>query len=142
MPTETSKPLDDSIRRRMQLQRRRDTALEARVRKSLHHEGFRFRVDYRPEKSLRCRGDIVFTRWKVVVFVDGCFWHGCPVHATSPANNAEWWREKLDANVERDRRNGRALKALGWTVVRVWEHEKTDEAVARIRAAVDRARCL
>lgn len=124
----------------MQQQRRRDTRLEVRIRKVLHRAGFRFRVDYRPEKSLRCRGDIVFTRWKVIIFVDGCFWHGCPLHATAPANNATWWREKLDANIERDLRNTRALEVLGWTVVRVWEHEDTDDVVARIRAAVDRMR--
>ncbi len=78
----------------------------------------------------------MFTRLKVIVFVDGCFWHGCPLHATAPANNAEWWREKLDANIERDRRNTRALEALGWTVVRVWEHEDAEDAVARIQTAV------
>jgi DNA mismatch endonuclease, patch repair protein len=120
----------------MQRQRRRDTTLEVRIRKALHRTGFRFRVDYRPEKSLRCRGDIVFTRRKLIVFVDGCFWHGCPLHATAPAHNAEWWRQKLDANIERDRRNTRALEALGWTVVRVWEHENSDDAVSRIQAAV------
>lgn len=120
----------------MQRQRRRDTALEVRIRKAMHAAGFRFRVDYRPEKSLRCRGDIVFTRRKVVVFVDGCFWHGCPVHATAPANNAEWWREKLDTNVARDARNTRALQDLGWIVVRIWEHERTEEALARVKAAV------
>ncbi|MBZ4557571.1 very short patch repair endonuclease [Mycobacterium avium] len=139
---ETPEPLDDSTRRRMRSQRRRDTALESRIRKSLHRSGFRFRVDHRPEKSLRCRGDIVFTRLKVIVFVDGCFWHGCPRHATSPTNNAEWWREKLDANVERDRRNDQLLKELGWRVVRIWEHEETDEAVDRIRAALNQARSL
>jgi DNA mismatch endonuclease (patch repair protein) len=117
----------------MQRQRRRDTALEICIRKSLHRAGFRFRVDYRPERSLRCRGDVVFTRRKVIVFVDGCFWHGCPLHATSPANNPEWWQGKLHANVERDLRNTDALEELGWTVFRVWEHEKADEAVARIQ---------
>ncbi|MBZ4519466.1 very short patch repair endonuclease [Mycobacterium avium] len=139
---ETPEPLDDSTRRRMQSQRRRDTTLESRIRKALHQSGFRFRVDHRPEKSLRCRGDIVFTRLKVIVFVDGCFWHGCPRHATSPTNNAEWWREKLDANVERDRRNDQLLKELGWRVVRIWEHEETDEAVERIRAALKEPRSL
>lgn len=139
---EMPEPLNDSIRRRMQSQRRRDTALERRIRTALHRNGLRFRVDYRPEMSLRCRGDLVFTRWKVIVFVDGCFWHGCPRHATSPANNAEWWREKLDANIERDRRNDQSLNALGWTVVRIWEHEETGKAVERIRAALDHARSL
>lgn len=99
--------------------------------------GYRYRVDYRPEKSLRCRGDLVFTKRKVIVFVDGCFWHGCPLHATSPKNNADWWREKLDANVKRDARNSVALSDLGWTVVRIWEHETVDEAVAQVRRALE-----
>lgn len=128
----TPEPLDDVIRRRMQNQRRRDTALEVTLRRRLHALGFRFRVDYRLERSLRCRGDIVFTRAKVAVFVDGCFWHGCPVHATAPKNNALWWAEKLAANVARDQRNTLALRELGWAVVRIWEHEEVDIAVARI----------
>lgn len=78
----------------------------------------------------------MFTRRKIVVFIDGCFWHGCPEHATSPVNNAEWWRMKLAANVERDRRNTRALEEIGWTVLRVWEREALDEAVARITATL------
>nr|WP_082993320.1 very short patch repair endonuclease [Mycobacterium sp. 1245111.1] len=139
MPVKKPEPLDGSIRRRMQAQRRRDTEVEIGIRKALYRLGYRYRVDYRPEKSLRCRGDLVFTKRKVVVFIDGCFWHGCPLHATSPKNNAEWWREKLDANIERDRRNSLALRDLGWTVVRVWEHETVDEAVARIREALERA---
>jgi DNA mismatch endonuclease, patch repair protein len=140
MPTKNPEPLDASIRRRMQLQRRRDTGLETKIRKALHRLGYRFRVDYRPDKSLRCRGDLVFTRLKVVVFVDGCFWHGCPLHATSPKNNAGWWREKLDANIARDHRNNLALNELGWTVIRVWEHEKIDDAIARVRVTLKPAR--
>lgn len=136
MSSKSPDPFDDLIRRRMQRQRRRDTALELQVRKQLHGIGFRYRVDYRPERSLRCRGDIVFTRRKVVVFVDGCFWHRCPLHATMPTNNAEWWREKLAANVERDRRNTMALAAFGWTVIRVWEHESVEAAVAQIDGAI------
>lgn len=118
----------------------RGTKLELEIRKATHFLGFRYRVDYRPDEFLRCRGDIVFTRRKVVVFVDGCFWHGCPVHATSPVNNAEWWREKLAVNVERDRRNTFALKVIGWVVVRVWEHEEADLAVGRVLAALQNAR--
>src|SRR6478735_3288497 len=102
----------------MQQQRRRDTKLEVEIRRRLHSLGYRFRVDHRPEPSLRTRGDIVFTRRRVVVFVDGCFWHGCPEHATSPKNNADWWRGKLAANVGRDRRADKALTGLGWKVVR------------------------
>lgn len=130
------KPLDEVIRRRMQAQRRRDTSLELAVRRRLHAKGYRFRVDYRPEASLRCRGDIVFTRKKVAVFVDGCFWHGCPEHGTTPRNNAAWWTDKLRANVARDQRNTEALTKLGWTVVRVWGHEIADVAVSRIENAL------
>jgi DNA mismatch endonuclease (patch repair protein) len=127
-------PLDDVIRRRMQSQRRRDTALELAIRKELHALGHRYRVDYRMDPSLRTRGDIVFTHHRVVVFIDGCFWHGCPEHATAPKNNADWWREKLAANVARDRRVDQLLEQLGWTVLRIWGHEPASDAVARIRA--------
>jgi DNA mismatch endonuclease (patch repair protein) len=129
-------PLDDVVRRRMKRQGRRDTSVELAIRRQLHALGYRYRVDFRLEPSLRCRGDIVFTRRRVVVFVDGCFWHGCPVHATAPTNNAEWWRAKLDANIERDNRNRTALSQLGWTVIRVWEHEDSCGAVDRIRDAL------
>lgn len=129
-------PLDDVIRRRMQRQRRRDTALEIEIRKALHGRGHRFRVDFRMEPALRTRGDIVFTRQRVVVFIDGCFWHGCPEHATAPKNNPEWWRAKLDANVARDRRVDERLEQLGWTVLRIWEHEPAPDAVERIRATL------
>lgn len=125
-------PLDDSIRNRMRRQRRRDTTLELEVRRALHARGYRFRVDFRMEPTLRTRGDIVFTRRRLVVFVDGCFWHGCPEHATAPKNNAAWWREKLDANRARDLRNTLSLEQLGWTVVRIWEHEHPPDAVALI----------
>lgn len=125
-------PLDDVVRRRMQNQKRRDTKVEVEIRRRLHALGLRFRVDYRLEPALRVRGDIVFTRRKVVVFVDGCFWHGCPVHATQPENNADWWREKLAANVARDRRNRETLTALGWTVESIWEHETPERAAEQI----------
>jgi DNA mismatch endonuclease (patch repair protein) len=127
-------PLDEAIRRRMVTQRRRDTSLELEIRRRLHALGHRFRVDYRMEPSLRSRGDIAFTRKKVVVFVDGCFWHGCPEHATEPKHNADWWRAKLAANTARDRRADAALQECGWTVVRIWEHESADAAVRRILA--------
>lgn len=129
-------PLDDAVRRRMESQARRDTSVELALRRRLHALGYRYRVDHRPEVSLRCRGDIVFTRRRVVVFVDGCFWHGCPVHSTAPKNNADWWREKLAANVARDQRNRRALADLGWSVVQIWEHEDPEEAVDRIIRAL------
>lgn len=129
-------PLNDSIRQRMQRQRRRDTALELDIRRALHASGYRFRVDFRMEPALRTRGDIVFTRRRLVVFVDGCFWHGCPQHATAPKNNAEWWRQKLDGNMARDRRVDEQLRQRDWTVVRIWEHEIASDAVTRVRAVL------
>jgi DNA mismatch endonuclease (patch repair protein) len=123
----------------MRRQRRRDTKLEIEIRRALHALGYRFRVDYRAEPSLRARPDIVFTRKRVVVFVDGCFWHSCPQHATQPTNNADWWRDKLSANVARDRRTTDAFEGLGWRVVRIWEHEDIDDAVATIIGALDRS---
>jgi DNA mismatch endonuclease (patch repair protein) len=130
-------PLDQHVRQRMRTQKRRDTKLELEIRRRLHALGYRFRVDYRVEPSLRVRGDIVFTRRRVVVFVDGCFWHGCPEHATQPRNNAVWWTEKLAANVARDQRAASALRGRGWTVLRIWEHQDVDAAVPRIVAALE-----
>ena len=96
------------------------TTPELSIRRELHRRGLRFRVNHR---SLPGRPDIAFTRAKVAVFVDGCFWHRCPEHGTAPKNNGEWWRAKLDRNVERDREKDAALAALGWAVTHVWEHE-------------------
>ena len=125
---------------RMSRQRRRDTDAELALRKVLHSRGRRFRVE-RPLPGLpRRRADIAFTRHKVVVFVDGCFWHVCPKHATKPATNELWWAEKLRRNEQRDRETDAHLAALGWTVVRVWEHEDPIEAADKVEAALDRAR--
>jgi len=120
----------------MRANRRRDTGPEMALRRELHRRGLRYRVDYAPVPGLRCRADIVFTRARMAVFVDGCFWHSCPVHRTHPAANRDWWREKLDRNVERDRRNDRELGAAGWHVERVWEHELAATAADRIERAL------
>jgi DNA mismatch endonuclease (patch repair protein) len=80
--------------------------------------------------------DIVFTRTKIAIFLDGCFWHGCPEHATQPKANAEWWRVKLDRNMTRDRETTDYLRAAGWTVLRFWEHESADEVARQVAAAV------
>ena len=129
-------PADEAKRRAMSRQRRRDTGPELAVRQRLHALGYRYRVDHRPLPELRARGDLVFTRARVVVFVDGCFWHRCPQHATSPRHNGEWWRAKLDANVARDRATDRRLGEAGWRVVRIWEHEDPERAVAAVTAAL------
>ncbi len=115
----------------MSRQARRDTAPEMELRRRLHAAGFRYRVDHQPLPGLRRRADIVFTRKKVAVFVDGCFWHRCPEHGTMPASNAEWWEAKLARNVERDAETDRLLAEEGWTVIRVWEHEDPKLAAER-----------
>ena len=114
--------------------RRRDTAPEIALRRELHRRGLRFRVDFPPLPGLRCRADIVFTRRRIAIFVDGCFWHACPDHGNVPKANREWWRAKLEANVARDRRNEQALVQAGWKVVRVWEHEPVGAAADRVFA--------
>jgi DNA mismatch endonuclease (patch repair protein) len=129
-------PLTEGVRARMRSQRARDTAPEIAIRRLLHLAGLRYRVDVAPEPGLRRRADIVFTRTRVAVFVDGCFWHRCPAHGIEPRNNADWWRLKLDRNVARDRHTDETLSELGWTVLRIWEHESPAEAAERIRVAV------
>lgn len=86
--------------------------------------------------GLRRRADVVFGPARVAVFVDGCFWHGCPVHATWPKANSDYWREKIETNRLRDRDTDQRLAAAGWLVVRVWEHERPEEAAQRIEAVV------
>ena len=121
---------------RMRAQRRRDTAPEVALRRELHRRGARFFVDRAPLRGLRRRADLVFPRKRVAVYVDGCFWHSCPQHATSPKNNAQWWADKLAANVVRDRDTNARLAAAGWRVVRIWEHEDPAEAADRVQAAL------
>lgn len=117
---------------RMSRQARRDTAPELFLRRELHRLGFRYRVDHPLPGMPRRRADILFSRPRVVVFVDGCFWHGCPEHKTAPANNAAWWAAKLARNIERDRETDAHLVALGWRVLRVWEHEDMQQSAMRI----------
>lgn len=102
--------------------RSRDTKPEMALRRELHRRGRRFFVD-RPVLPGRRRPDLVFPRARVVVFVDGCFWHACPEHLRPARKNAQWWADKLAKNVQRDRDTDRDLREAGWTVVRVWEHE-------------------
>lgn len=126
----------------MRANKRADTKPELALRSELHRRGFRFRKDYRVDLGpVKPRPDIVFTRAKVAVFVDGCFWHSCPVHRDkAPRKNLDFWAPKLAGNVERDRRHDAALRDAGWTVVRVWEHvdvSEAAEAVATILSAAD-----
>lgn len=115
-------PVPPAVTQRMSRQRRRDTAPETALRRELHRRGLRFRVDHSLVGIPRRRGDIVFTRARLVLFVDGCFWHACPIHGTSPVTRAEWWAQKLERNVARDRDTDARLTNSGWVVLRFWEH--------------------
>lgn len=126
-----------ATRTSMRGNRRTDTKPEKALRSALHGAGYRFRKDYRLDLgNVKPRPDIVFTRARVAVFVDGCYWHSCPEHGTSPSRNADYWAPKLARNVERDREHDLALQEAGWTVVRVWEHEPIPEAVRTVEAAL------
>jgi DNA mismatch endonuclease (patch repair protein) len=117
--------------------RRTDTKPEVALRSALHAAGLRFRKDYRLDLGgVRFRPDVVFTRAKVAVFIDGCFWHSCPIHGTRPARNADYWLPKLARNVERDREQDTALAAHDWLSMRAWEHEAPAEVAERVRAVV------
>lgn len=121
--------------------RRRDTSIELAVRRLLHAAGARYRVDFAPDPTnRRRRADIVFARAKVAVFMDGCFWHGCPEHFVPPRSNTEYWGPKIARNMERDRETTERLEALGWTVMRFWEHEDPLEAAGTILEVLHRSR--
>lgn len=131
------------VRASMKSNRRRDTRPELAVRRLVHAAGLRYRVDFAPMPgSRRLKADLVFTRARVAVFVDGCFWHGCPLHHTVAKRNAKFWAEKVAANRARDERVNSALCEAGWTVLRFWEHENPADAAGRIietvRARSDR----
>jgi DNA mismatch endonuclease (patch repair protein) len=121
--------------------RRRDTGPELAVRRLVHAAGLRYRVDFAPlPEQRRLRADLVFTRARVAVFVDGCFWHGCPEHHTVAKNNADFWAAKVSENRARDERVNALLKDAGWTVLRFWEHEHPAEVAARAVATVQESK--
>lgn len=129
-------PSSQRVSKQMSKQSVRDTAPEMALRRELHRRGLRYRVNVRPDSQVRCTPDIVFGKARVVVFVDGCFWHGCPQHGTVPRANGDWWRAKLEANVERDKRLDHELMVRGWSVVRIWEHEPVNDAADRVERLV------
>ena len=114
---------------------RRDTAPEMALRRELHVRGLRFRAQKKVPGNNRRTIDIAFTRVRLAVYVDGCFWHGCPDHPTRPRANPEWWTWKIERNQTRDRDTDRQLADAGWSVIRVWEHEPAEEAADRVEAA-------
>ncbi|MFF7068577.1 very short patch repair endonuclease [Streptomyces pseudovenezuelae] len=124
----------------MSRQLSKDTAAELAVRRLLHAAGLRYRVEYPVPRMVRRRIDVAFPGVKVAVLIDGCFWHGCPEHATQPKANAEWWRNKLARNMARDQETTEHLVAEGWTVLRFWEHEAPDAVAVQVAATVQRRR--
>lgn len=117
----------------MSRNRRRDTRPERALRSRLHARGLRFRVDHRLQlTAITAKPDVVFSRWRVAVFVDGCFWHGCPEHGNIPERNRDYWIPKLERNVARDGLVTSALQSAGWRVIRAWEHEPVDVVVISV----------
>jgi DNA mismatch endonuclease (patch repair protein) len=109
--------------RRMKAAKPRDTAPEKAIRSALHRMGLRYSIDAKPVKELNRRADILFRSLKIAIFIDGCFWHGCPIHGTQAKANAEFWYTKINRNQERDVHTTEYLEKAGWKVIRVWEHE-------------------
>lgn len=123
--------------RNMRAIRRKDTKPEVALRLTLHRLGLRYRKDLPIRVGGRLvRPDIVFTRWRVAIFVDGCFWHCCPEHGRDPGVNQEYWSPKLRRNAERDKAQTLLLEQEGWTAIRIWEHVPLEDAVAKVQAAL------
>ncbi|WP_420639827.1 very short patch repair endonuclease [Candidatus Poriferisocius sp.] len=126
----------EATRRSMQGNRSRDTKPELAVRSAVHRRGLRYRVSTRPLPDLRRTADLVFRKAKIAVFVDGCYWHGCPEHHTQPSTNSEYWSAKIAGNIARDRDTDACLQQSGWTVLRFWEHENPEKAAKAIEQTV------
>jgi len=122
----------------MQATGRRDTSAEMRIRRILYSRGFRYRVDYAPIPGLKRRSDIAFVVLRIAVFVDGCYWHGCPEHGTQAKQNSAFWQDKIATNKKRDLDTNQRFEAAGWEVLRIWEHEDPESAVERIVHLVTR----
>jgi DNA mismatch endonuclease (patch repair protein) len=125
-------PVDPSVSGRFSRTRGRDTKPELLVRRELHRLGYRYRVNYAPVPGLRRTADVVFTKQRIAVFIDGCFWHGCPDHFVPPKTRAEFWAAKIGGNMERDADTTRLLGQAGWEVLRFWEHQTASEVVTTI----------
>lgn len=134
-------PTSHTATKKMRSNRRVDTKPEVSLRSLLHRSGLRFRKDYaiRLSTGKAVHPDIVFTKRKLAVFVDGCFWHSCPEHGTVPKSNQEYWIPKLKENVDRDEANERQLRADGWRVLRFWEHVNPKAAMMQIAEVLGQA---
>ena len=128
------KPVNPTSTKKMKANRRVDTKPEVHIRSLLHQRGLRFRKDY-PIKLLNGRtvhADIAFTKRKIAIFVDGCFWHLCPLHGTLPKSNRHYWIPKLKENQKRDILTTRALQDIHWHVLRFWEHDTPTHIASEI----------
>jgi DNA mismatch endonuclease, patch repair protein len=125
-----------AVRAVMRANKARDTGPERKLRSALHKAGLRYRINIRPVPSLRRTADLLFPRARVAVFVDGCFWHGCPQHHRPARVNEDFWRTKIEMNRDRDRHTDQALLQAGWTVIRIWEHEDPITAAERVERTV------
>jgi DNA mismatch endonuclease (patch repair protein) len=128
----TEPPVAESVSARFSRTRGRDTKPELLVRRELHRLGYRYRVNFAPVPGLRRTADIVFTRRRVAVLIDGCFWHRCPLHYVEPKTRTEFWSSKIAGNVARDLETNRRLEDDGWTVLRFWEHEDPADVVSAV----------
>lgn len=139
-PPEGSWASSAARRRNMQAIRSRDTQPERLIRRLVHASGLRYRVAAKPIPDLRRTADIVFRPAKVAVFIDGCYWHGCPEHYVPPRTNPGYWSDKVARNMSRDRDTNERLEAAGWLVLRFWEHEASDDCALSIVDSVQRRR--
>ena len=132
------RPVSSSVdaSRRMAKVRQTGTGAEVALRREMYRIGLRYMIEYEVLKKPRRVADVAFPSRKIAVFVDGCFWHGCPEHATWPKQNAEFWREKIEANQRRDTDTNDRLRSIGWTVLRFWSHEPPTEAARTVARAV------
>ncbi|MEZ3160956.1 very short patch repair endonuclease [Microbacterium sp. BWT-B31] len=136
---EEPSPVSEQRSRNMSAIRSRDTAPELAVRSILHARGMRYRTNFRPVAGVRRTADIVFTRRRIAVFIDGCYWHGCADHFVMPKSNLEYWVPKIEGNQRRDAQTTAMLTAAGWTVLRFWAHEPAGNVADAIEAAVTAA---
>jgi len=138
MKSNSIPPSSPAARNRMKAVRHSGTKAELMLRDALDQLGLTYEVDARPVPESTRKADILFRNERIAVFVDGCFWHGCPVHGTQAKANAEFWNKKIEANHRRDEDTNRFLQTKGWVVIRVWEHENANEAASKIAQTLTR----
>ena len=141
MPKFSFRSTMPKMSQRMSQQKSEGTSPEMALRRELHRLGLRYRLHLAPVPDLRRRADIVFPTQRVAVFVDGCFWHGCPEHGTQPKQHAEYWSTKIARNQARDLDTTARFEAAGWIVMRVWEHEDASQAAEKILRTVKQNGC-